>query len=223
MTQKNLSPRETNIIVDALSQIYSDEPAGIVRSPSEYVGDDLPSEDDEGEPCLRLNSVGSSKELSIPVFTGAAALATIQIAPRQSKHLAKRIIDEEDIQRQNESPETEIVNSPVPNGPKRRGRLRKVRTELPDLGKDQEGVENITGQAGNAPSTNRNQEDAMNTARSRRTIISEEIPSNEQEELEAEISPRLTEVITEGNPGIDLPGGLKGRYGFCGEGWTYLS
>lgn len=97
MGQKNLSPRqsrwldvlnefrftvhyipgETNTLADALSRIYSDEPLGIERSCTEYVGND-----GAGTPIM-------SRELEVtrPVYTGAAAV--IDFTPRRSDRLAK--------------------------------------------------------------------------------------------------------------------------------------
>nr|VWO95354.1 Uncharacterized protein [Ganoderma boninense] len=96
MGQKNLSPRqhrwldvlnefnftvhyipgETNILADALSRIYSDEPLGIERARSEYVG-----EDGAGVPIM-----SRGLEVLRPVYTGAAAV--IDFAPRRSARLA---------------------------------------------------------------------------------------------------------------------------------------
>ena len=84
MGQKNLSPRqsrwldvlnefrftihyipgETNVFVDALSRIYSDEPLGIEHASSEYLGDD-----GVGTPIM-----SHSPEVTCPVYTGAAAV-----------------------------------------------------------------------------------------------------------------------------------------------------
>ncbi|KAL7284480.1 hypothetical protein ACG7TL_001771 [Trametes sanguinea] len=95
MSQKHLSPRqhrwmdvlnefrftihyipgETNTLADALSRIYSDEPAGTERAESEYVG-----EDGAGVPHLRA------------IYTGAAAV--VDFSPRRSAHLASKPIPE---------------------------------------------------------------------------------------------------------------------------------
>ena len=75
-------PGEVNVLADALSRLYSDEPAGIVRATSEYVGKDGSNDEheDEGVDILR------------PVYTGAAAILESQ--PRRSAHLAERPVPE---------------------------------------------------------------------------------------------------------------------------------
>ena len=90
MGQRNLSPRQsrwldvlnefkfkihyipgsTNVLADALSRIYSDEPLGIERATSEYVG-----EDGVGVPVMSCRP----DDISHPVYTGAAAM--IDLAP----------------------------------------------------------------------------------------------------------------------------------------------
>ena len=102
MNQKNLSPRqhgwmdilnefrykihyipgEMNVLADALSRLYSDEPAGIVRATSEYISRD--SSDDEHE--------DKGVDILRPVYTGAAAILDGQ--PRRSAHLAERPVPE---------------------------------------------------------------------------------------------------------------------------------
>ena len=97
MGQKNLSPRQSrwldvlnefkftvhyipgdsNIFADALSRIYSDEPLGIERASTEYVG-----EDGAGTPIM-----SRGLEVTRPVYTGAAAV--IDFTPRRSARLAK--------------------------------------------------------------------------------------------------------------------------------------
>ncbi|KAJ3013108.1 hypothetical protein NUW54_g1685 [Trametes sanguinea] len=91
MSQKHLSPRqhrwmdvlnefkfsiryipgETNVLADALSRLYSDEPSGTERATSEYVGDD-----GAGLPTVRA------------VYTGAAAV--VDFSPRRSARLADK-------------------------------------------------------------------------------------------------------------------------------------
>lgn len=91
MTQKHLSPRqhrwvdtlnqfnfviyyipgETNVLVDALSRMYSDEPVGIVRASSEYVEDEFEMDKIAGRIQLLVASLA---ELSTPVYTGRNGL-----------------------------------------------------------------------------------------------------------------------------------------------------
>ena len=75
-------PGEMNVLADALSRLYSDEPAGIVRATTEYVGRDGSDNEheDEGMDILR------------PVYTGAAAVLDVQ--PRRSARLAERPVPE---------------------------------------------------------------------------------------------------------------------------------
>ncbi|PIL28086.1 hypothetical protein GSI_09840 [Ganoderma sinense ZZ0214-1] len=102
MNQKNLSPRqhrwmdvlnefrnkihyipgELNVLADALSRLYSDEPDGIVRAMSEYVGRDG-SDDRDEEPFM---------DILRPVYTGAAAVVDFQ--PRRSTRLAEHPVPE---------------------------------------------------------------------------------------------------------------------------------
>ncbi|PIL23014.1 hypothetical protein GSI_14321 [Ganoderma sinense ZZ0214-1] len=99
MRQRNLSPRqhrwmdilnefnftvyyipgETNTLADALSRIYSDEPLGIVRASSEYVGDDGTG------PRLELEHL--RPDILRPLYTGAAAV--INFEPRRSSRIAQ--------------------------------------------------------------------------------------------------------------------------------------
>ena len=60
----NYIPGETNVLADALSRIYADEPLGIVRAESEYVGND----DDDSTPNKGLP--GTSQ----PIYTGSSAV-----------------------------------------------------------------------------------------------------------------------------------------------------
>lgn len=62
LTQKSLSPGETNLLADALSRIYSADPAGVVRSRGEFAS----LEDDERH--ASLGEVFAS--FSRPVYTG---------------------------------------------------------------------------------------------------------------------------------------------------------
>jgi hypothetical protein len=102
MQQKNLSPRqhrwldilnefnfsihyipgETNILADALSRIYSSEPLGTVRAPSEFVSNDN-SPDSEAE----MGDVDEEGAITAPVYTGSAAV--LEGGPRRSSRLAK--------------------------------------------------------------------------------------------------------------------------------------
>ncbi|KAJ3487529.1 hypothetical protein NLI96_g3480 [Meripilus lineatus] len=75
----NYIPGETNVLADALSRIYSDEPIGTVRARSEYVQDD--NSDDEDLPEL-------DDEDSMPIYTGSAAI--IELEQRRSSRLAEK-------------------------------------------------------------------------------------------------------------------------------------
>lgn len=102
MTQQHLSPRQhrwvdvlnefnftiyyilghTNILADALSRIYSDEPEGIVRASSEYMSDDSILEQDDIP-----GSNSQHADLSTPVYTGSMVLAAVDLI-RKSNHIA---------------------------------------------------------------------------------------------------------------------------------------
>ncbi len=75
-------PGETNTLADALSRIYSDEPVGIVRASSEYVGDD-----GAGTPPMATAEPPAVLR-STAVYTGAAAI--MNFAPRRSSRLASK-------------------------------------------------------------------------------------------------------------------------------------
>ncbi|KZT18656.1 hypothetical protein NEOLEDRAFT_1019852, partial [Neolentinus lepideus HHB14362 ss-1] len=80
-------PGETNVLADALSRIYSDEPLRIVRAESEYVGDDGTGRDDLG---LCLAYVNVELGCSCPVYTDPSVLCLFQSSPvRRSTHLAE--------------------------------------------------------------------------------------------------------------------------------------
>jgi hypothetical protein len=74
-------PGETNVLADALSRIYSDEPLGIERAVSEYVGDD----GREQFTHTSVNSMGIMR----PVYTGSAAV--IDFTPQQSGCLTEKV------------------------------------------------------------------------------------------------------------------------------------
>ncbi|KAJ3474431.1 hypothetical protein NLI96_g12462 [Meripilus lineatus] len=149
-TQKHLSPRqhrwvdvlnefdydiqyipgETNVLADALSRIYSDEPVGIERAKSEYVQDNDNNDD--------LPTLAEIEEDS-PVYTGAAAVIT---TPRKSSRLGTKPRVEYDVLHGNRQrkprnevpkpkepeivPETERANQLEPNDNKAKGE-RKVK------------------------------------------------------------------------------------------------
>lgn len=71
-------PGDTNLLADALSRMYSNEPVGIERAESEFVGDD-----GAGVPHLQ-----QAMEISRPVYTGAAAM--IDFTLRHSSRLRAR-------------------------------------------------------------------------------------------------------------------------------------
>ncbi|KAJ3002426.1 hypothetical protein NUW54_g5855 [Trametes sanguinea] len=95
MSQKHLSPRQhrwmdvlnefrftikyipgdTNVLADALSRLYSDEPSGTKRATSEYIGDN-----GAGVPAVRA------------VYTGAAAV--VDFSPRRSARIAVNPVPE---------------------------------------------------------------------------------------------------------------------------------
>jgi hypothetical protein len=78
----NYIPGETNVLADALSCIYTDEPLGVVRAESEYVGND----DDESDP--RRDLPGTSR----PIYTGSSAVVipdAEKLPVRRSARLAE--------------------------------------------------------------------------------------------------------------------------------------
>ncbi|KAJ3474054.1 hypothetical protein NLI96_g12674 [Meripilus lineatus] len=167
-TQKHLSPRqhrwvdvlnefddeimyipgETNVLADALSRIYSDEPIGIERAKSEYVQD---KDSDDDLPEL------TEAEDDGPIYTGAAAV--IPEHTRKSSRLETKPRVEYDVlhgnkQRKprNETPRregAEIVREPVRTNKKgsdkdktpKKGTMKRTGNEQTFKGNPKEGVD----------------------------------------------------------------------------------
>ncbi|OJT02036.1 Retrovirus-related Pol polyprotein from transposon 17.6 [Trametes pubescens] len=182
MSQKHLSPRqhrwmdvlnefkfsihyipgETNVLADALSRIYSDEPTGIERAHSEYLSDD-----GAGIPHMRA------------VYTGAAALLDLPL--RRSARIAAK---------------------PRPEGAYNESTLSKT-TPM------------------NAPSSARVQRKTSTTQslstspRARRVRLDDSAtPLKVVDSLErSDMMPQPQGLVsTASEPGVQLPGALRGRY-----------
>nr|GAT46347.1 predicted protein [Mycena chlorophos] len=156
MAQKNLSPRqhrwldilnefdftiryipgESNELADALSRIYSDEPLGTQRAPSEFVSDDDPEAAHRS--VLPQNGVGEETPLTAPVFTGATAV--LEGALRRSARLADKPIVDYDKDSSSASEDSE------PEPPKR-SRQRKAPRKEQVVGGKETGHEAVATEA----------------------------------------------------------------------------
>lgn len=203
MTQKNLSPRqsrwlevlsgfdfeviyipgETNLLVDALSRMYSAEPAGTVRSPTEYVSTE------EGEDTLPLFNLGLA---SAPLTTGDSVRASaVAIRTRPQKAVAMHDVPEIDI----------LKDKPV-------SRIKRVILHVRDPGPSRSGNEavdeprEIVRETVNLDKAVQEDENAE--------VVQAQTP---EEEVETVVAPKLMEIIAEAQPGMDVPASLKDRYG----------
>ncbi|QRV99116.1 Reverse transcriptase (RNA-dependent DNA polymerase) [Ceratobasidium sp. AG-Ba] len=89
-------PGETNVLADALSRMYSDEPNGVVRHKSEYVSDT-----DQEAPHIMVSTVrrtnGTREELTEPLYVGDGIRAELEKrlgtgeAPRRSSRDRKLV------------------------------------------------------------------------------------------------------------------------------------
>ncbi|KAF9234434.1 hypothetical protein BU15DRAFT_79042 [Melanogaster broomeanus] len=77
-------PGETNTFADALSRLYSDEPAGVVRARSEYVTCPEADEDDARVGIVKVAAVH-------PIDTGAPALRVLETALDGQRRRSRRI------------------------------------------------------------------------------------------------------------------------------------
>jgi len=218
MTQKNLSPRqyrwvellnefifvieyipgETNVLADALSRIYSDEPSGVVRSPSELIPED--SESDGEIPVVSGRDMSSN--LSSPVYTGSTVV--LEAGVRRSKRLANL--------KNSEDRGKEVhLTAPISSASKGKGGRRPKATESkPNLNglKATSGEEEEAKSGGDAFPREVALQLEVNQPRS----FAEILPENSIHELETSTAPLLTEIISEGDPGFAIPDQLKGKY-----------
>jgi len=218
MTQKALSPRqyrwvsilnefdfviqyipgETNVLADSLSRIYSHEPVGVVRSPTEYVSKDSDSDEEGGSEYSR-SVITSSAELSTPVYTGSAVVIE-ETGVRRSSRIASRKLKEQSLSQSEVLNETGSQKRPTPP---RKSKSTKKELIGSLMSKDS---------AKRDESNNDSPGDLEESLEQR--IIEErvEFTINESKAIEPSSAPRLTDIISEGNPGIDIPGGLRGRF-----------
>jgi len=196
-------PGETNILADSLSRIYSDEPTGVVRSLSEYLSKDFDSDDETGFlPSWR--SLSSSAELSSPVYTGSAVVFE-ETRIRRSSRIASRKTKEQGLGQSEILSENSSQKRPTP--------LRISRSTKTELVVPASMSKDSSKRDGSTKSSPLSLEKTpLQRVVEERVEFAKEFPINESEVLETSISPRLTEIISEGNPGINIPLGLQGRF-----------
>ena len=191
MGQKNLSPRqsrwldvlnefkftihyvpgESNVFADALSCIYSDEPLGIERASSEYVG-----EDGAGTPIMSCDL-----EVTRPVYTGAAAV--IDFTPRWSERLAKN--------------------------PKAPGAYTEATRQARQKSPKAQGGEPVSQRPHTA---NEATEGSYNQCYPNPAGGRSQTPGEKGKEGPSMARTSSTVVSTAGEPGMEMPGCIRGRY-----------
>lgn len=247
LRQKSLSPRQrrwldflsqfnfeisyvkgtANSIADALSRVYSDEPAGTIRAPSEYVTD-------PGNPSRNaaiLDIIQGKLPKSVPLYTGkhvSVPLKLFAITRRQAADVQSAAVGEEVLKLTEKSviaPSESEVDSD--DG--------ESEAELPPIASSQPPPTSakISSSAGTSahvdppeesmdspdPDTAISNPSDDNSSRSieNSPILTETLPpaipvKDDQERLEEALAPSLTYVVAEGEPEIRFPECLKERY-----------
>ncbi|KAG8699915.1 hypothetical protein FRC08_005038 [Ceratobasidium sp. 394] len=139
-------PGETNVLADALSRIYSDEPEGVVRHKSEYVIDV-----DEETPHILVGSVRADRrangELTEPLYVGNEIRAELTARnkqveaqpPRRSQRERKQVekyLNQPQRKRRTTKqaePDTEQNEEPVVNAKQEREQAQPKPTEKEDI------------------------------------------------------------------------------------------
>lgn len=222
MTQRHLSPRQhrwvdvlnefdfsinyipghTNILADALSRIYSDEPQGVVRATSEYISDD-PEEEDEG-----TGSNLRHDDLSAPVYTGYTVLAAVDLI-RKSNRLAnkQRVRWNKDY--------TRTIHNEMPSHSEQdlERRARILSKTVPEISRNVE-----PDKISETVESTKDLSEPVKGPRVMEKVDLGPIPTaenriQENRAVDHVTAPNLTDVISEGNPTIQFPDDIRGKYG----------
>ena len=215
-------PGSTNILADALSRIYSADEPGTVRAESEFVP---PDEEEVEASSIRAAMTAITR----PVRTGEQVFAALDSIPK---------VPVNEISVAAAAPKTKGKKKPVKALPKVILRVRNTETgeiytpgskmegvSLQDVG-DPKATEKSPNETKDAPmealrapggeeitatSTKSALDGATATVAASETNNVIQLPSPD-EELLANLAPRLMEIISQGDPSVDLPESLKNRY-----------
>jgi hypothetical protein len=224
-------PGTTNILADALSRIYSADAPGTVRAASEYV----PMDDEEVDPSVLHEAMAA---ITRPVKTGNEVFASLNLLPgklpneisaaavtpktkgkkpKKSKQLPRVTLRVRDPKTGEISiPGATLEGGSVPKQPKIPELVqRKIETKLqpvtdPNVGLEiPETIPELVTQKMQTLSLADKETTGPTDAHKVTSVSQVQSP---EEELLAALSPRLTDLIPEGNPSMDIPTALKDQY-----------
>jgi hypothetical protein len=223
-------PGETNIVADALSRIYSDEPLGIVRAESEYIHD---VDDSRTFQSVRFSNDVLSHLLatSTPVYTGDDVSASFEDAFNDAStsngdRSGLKVLLRRPTKILPQEPSPAVLPTPVVPSKKRSRRKAApeatasllptpavVATEVSAHSPTAAGPA-IIGPPPVTTTTTILEEDS--TATTSATVPDEPSDVNlnltPEEGVETLVAPRMIEIISEVTPNLDLPKDLINRY-----------
>ncbi|KAF7375484.1 DNA/RNA polymerase [Mycena sanguinolenta] len=212
-------PGTTNVLADALSRIYSADLPGTMRAPSEFVPHD---EEEVNAKAIRdaLSSVTRPVQVGDAVFANFAGMTPVEQTDKPKLSRGKKTRDGPKIMpkvsRLIRDPETgrfsrpdadlegeTSLKAPEMISPSKALPGKEKKTSRSTKGKQKETIPSVpSGQKVSAPESSK--------APSSSADISQ-VQTPEEEILTA-VAPKLVDIISEGDPSMDLPSCLKNRY-----------